>query len=280
MPEIGYLGPEGTFSQEALEIYLGRSDRTDYTPRAFSAMPDILHAVTDGKIGEAFVPIENSIEGPVNEVLDMLAFEDGLMINGEAVIPIKQNLLALKGTAVNGITTILSHPQGIGQCRNYLASYFPQVMLKPVASTAQAAREVACGEAGLAAIGSGAAARKYGLDIIRNGIQDNGNNTTRFVVISRHDSAMTGDDKTSIVFSADDKPGSLYRVLEIFNIWEINLTKIESRPAKDQLGKYIFFVDMNGHREDEDISDALRMVRRKTSFFKLLGSYKNGGAVK
>ncbi len=272
MPEIGYLGPEGTFSQEALEIFI--KDKPDYKSRAFLAMPDILHAVEDRKVDEAFVPIENSIEGPVNEILDMLAFDVDLMIKGEVIVPVRQNLLAKKGTLVSDIGTILSHPQGIGQCRRYLSSYFPEAAVKLVPSTAAAAKEVAAGGAGLAAIGSSVAARLYGLEVLRRDVQDNDSNTTRFVAISRNDSERTGNDKTSIVFSAEDRPGSLYSVLEIFNIWDINLTKIESRPAKNKLGKYIFFVDMNGHRDDGDIRDALRMVMRKTSFYKLLGSYR------
>ena len=122
-------------------------------------------------------------------------------------------------------------------------------------------------------LGSSIASKEYGLKILKNNIQDNDNNFTRFVVISSTDNKRTGKDKTSLVFSTDNKPGSLYRILEIFNLWDINMTRIESRPAKKQLGQYIFFVDIEGHKDDDDVKDALMMVKRKTSFFKLLGSY-------
>jgi prephenate dehydratase len=119
----------------------------------------------------------------------------------------------------------------------------------------------------MAAVGSVAAAKVYDLEVCAEGIQDGDNNSTRFVVLSKEDCMRTGNDKTSIVFSTDDKPGSLYRILDIFNLWDINMTRIESRPAKNQLGRYIFFVDIHGHIEDEDVKSALIMVRRKTSFY-------------
>ena len=271
MPQIGFLGPEGTFSQEALEIYL--RDKKGYNQVAFSNMREILLAVEDGSIDEAFVPIENSIEGPINEILDLIAFDVDLKIKGEAIVTVRQNLMALNNTDINNIKVILSHPQGIGQCRKYIATNFPNAEVRLLPSTAAAARLVSEGSEGMAAIGSEIAARIYGLDILKRDIQDNDSNATRFVAIGRNDAEKTGNDKTSIVFSTEDKPGSLYRILDIFNLWDINLTRIESRPAKNKLGKYIFFVDMNGHRDDPDVRDALTMVKRKTSFFKLLGSY-------
>ena len=153
------------------------------------------------------------------------------------------------------------------------AEKMPGVEIKTTYSTATAAREVAEGDGKCAAIGSAAAAEAYGLDIAVRDIHDCNNNFTRFVVLSKSDSEKTGNDKTSIVFSTEDRPGSLYRILDIFNLWDINMTRIESRPAKDRLGSYIFFVDIMGHREDGDIKDALTMVKRKTSFYKFLGSY-------
>lgn len=243
--------------------------------KPFNSISDMFFSIKKGEINEAIVPIENSIEGAVNETLDLLASDMDLSIKGEVIIPIRQNLLVREGTYIDNIEYILSHPQPVGQCRGFITSKLPNTEIKLVYSTARAAEIVSGGEYGLkaAAIGSFIAAEVYGLKILAENIQDNDNNFTRFVIISDKDSERTGNDKTSLVFSTEDKPGSLYRILEIFNLWDINMTRIESRPAKKQLGQYIFFVDIEGHREDEDVRDALMMVKRKTSFFRLLGSY-------
>jgi prephenate dehydratase len=233
----------------------------------------LILAVQNDAIKEAVAPIENSLEGAINVTLDMLAADVELKIKGEVVIAVRQNLLVKRGTDLNNIKYILSHPQPIGQCRKYLAAKFPEAKIKYVYSTSNAAEEVAGGAGDMAAIGSNIAAEVYDLDIAAEGIHDGDNNFTRFVVLSKEDHARTGQDKTSIVFSTEDKPGSLYRILDIFNLWDINMTRIESRPAKNQLGRYIFFVDVVGHREDDDVKSALIMVKKKTSFFKFLGSY-------
>jgi prephenate dehydratase len=149
----------------------------------------------------------------------------------------------------------------------------PYAQTRVVSSTAAAAEETAAGSGDIAAIASRTAAEVYGLEVIKEDIQDHDNNYTRFIIIARDDAARTGNDKTSIVFSTEDTPGSLYRVLGIFNLWDINMTRIESRPAKNKLGRYVFFVDIEGHRDDEDLRDALTMVKRKTTFLRILGSY-------
>ncbi|MDP4179518.1 MAG: prephenate dehydratase [Bacillota bacterium] len=272
MIKIGYLGPKGTFSQEATLKYIeGRNDKYDIYE--YNGISDLILAVQNKEIDEAMAPIENSLEGAINVTLDMLAIDVDLKIKGEVVILVKQNLLIKKGTDPKKIDCIISHPQPIGQCRKYINEKFPNAHIKYVYSTAGAAEEVAKGDGSLAAIGSSIAAKVYGLDILNESIQDNDNNHTRFAVISQSDSERTGDDKTSIAFSSEDKPGSLYRILDIFNLWDINMTRIESRPAKNKLGRYIFFIDISGHREDEDLKNALTMVTRKTSFYKFLGSY-------
>lgn len=270
MIKIGYLGPRGTFSHEALRKYIGE---LPHIPQDFSSIPEIIMAVQDNKLDEAIVPIENSIEGAVNATMDMIALEGDLMIKAEQIIPIREHLLVRKGTRLSEVRTVLSHPQPLGQCRIFLSEEMPFALTKAVYSTAAAAEEVSGGNGSLAAIGSTAAAEVYGLDIAKSDIQDHDNNHTRFIVVSKKDALRTGFDKTSIMFSTEDKPGSLYRVLDIFNLWDINMTRIESRPAKNKLGRYIFFVDVNGHREDEELRDALTMVRKKTSFLKVLGSY-------
>lgn len=274
MMKIGFLGPRGTFSHEALLVY---ATDMEYEACDYSSIRDLLLAVQNNEINEAIVPIENSIEGAVNATLDILALDVELLIKSELVIPIRENLLVKKGADLSNIRYILSHPQPLGQCRNYINSRFPNAEIRATYSTAGAAEEVAAGSGDSVAIGSCAAAAAYGLEIADKNIQDCENNHTRFVVVSHTDGERTGNDKTSIVFTTEDKPGCLYRVLDIFNLWDINLSKIESRPAKNQLGRYIFFVDISGHREDEDIRDALTMIKRKSSFYKFLGSYPMRG---
>jgi len=271
MLKIGFLGPKGTFSQEALLDY--KKGENDFVQCAYNTFAEIIHAVNKDEIDEGIVPIENSLEGAVSATLDTLATDVDLKIKAEIAIEVKQNLLVRKGTDIEKIKFILSHPQPIGQCREYLQNNFNHANIRFIYSTAEAAREVAECDFNMAAIGSVTAANVYGLDIIEEGIQDRKHNFTRFVVVSKTVAEKSKNNKTSIVFSTEDKPGSLYRILDIFSLWDINMTRIESRPAKNKLGKYIFFIDLKGHVEDADIRDALTMVKRKTSFYKFLGSY-------
>jgi prephenate dehydratase len=274
MKKIAFLGPKGTFSHEALLMYL--KDR-DMEPIAASSIPELIFGVYEDRYDEAIVPIENSLEGGVNATIDLLANDVDLHITAEVIIRIEENLLVRKGTKKENIKKILSHPQPIGQCRKYLNDNFPGVEVEGIYSTAGAAIEVTKCDYDMAAIGSHTAADVYNLEIMDRSVQDNKNNMTRFIIISKEEGMKTGDDKTSIVFSTDNKPGSLYRILDIFNLWDINMTRIESRPAKYEFGKYIFIIDIKGHMDDPDIKDALTMVRRKTTFFKLLGSFHNFG---
>lgn len=270
MLKIGYLGPRGTFSHEALKKY---TVEMAHIAVDFPSIPEIFMAVQNNIVDEAIVPIENSIEGAVNATMDMIALEVDLLIKAELIIPIREHLLIKKGTDISKIKYVLSHPQPLGQCRKFLSGQLPYAEARVVYSTAAAAEEVAKGTGDCAAIGALAAAEAYDLDIAQKDIQDHDNNHTRFIIVGCSDTARTGSDRTSIAFSTDDEPGSLYRILSIFNLWNINLSRIESRPAKNKLGRYIFFVDLIGHREDEDLRDALTMVKKKTSFFRFLGSY-------
>ncbi|MGE5328438.1 MAG: prephenate dehydratase [Deltaproteobacteria bacterium] len=269
---VGYLGPTGSYCEEALKIFV--KEAGEVAPVEFATIYDALTAVTTGEINCAVVPIENSIEGSVNTTLDILAENESIKINAEIILKIRHNLLVKKGTKPEEVELILSHPQAIAQCGKYLRSNFPGVPTHAASSTSEGARETAASDLKWAAISNLKAASVYGLEILKEGIQDGDNNMTRFVVVSLEESEKTASDKTSMVFSTEDKPGSLYRILDIFNLWDINLTKIESRPAKNQLGKYIFFVDIEGHYSDSDIKEALTMVNRKTSYFRLLGSYR------
>lgn len=268
--KIGFLGPQGTFSHEAALAYT--ADKP-YEIREFSSIQDVISAVKSDVIDEAIVPIENSLEGAVNVTLDALAREDGLYIVDELILPINLNLVVRKGTRLEDIKVITSHPQPLGQCRDYLNRGFQEAVQMEETSTSKAAQLVAAGDGTCAAITSKAAARLYGLEILDSGIQDAQNNRTRFVIISKTLKQKTGKDRTSIVFSTENKPGSLYRILDIFSLWDINMTRIESRPAKNMLGRYIFFIDIDGHIEDQDVFDALTMVQRKTSFYRFIGSY-------
>ncbi len=269
---MGFLGPQGTFSHEAAEKY-NEKQGISFAFKEYSSIKDVLIALQTGEIDQAIVPIENSLEGAVNVTLDVLAKEEDMYIVDELVIPINLNLVAKKGTFPKDIRLIVSHPQPLGQCRNYLNSSFPQALQQEENSTTRAAQRVMESDGSVAAIASQIAAELYGLDVLERNIQDVENNRTRFVIVSRELKEKTGDDKTSIVFSTDNKPGSLYRILDIFSLWDINMTRIESRPSKNALGQYIFFVDIDGHIKDQDVYDALTMIQRKTSFYKFLGSY-------
>ncbi len=287
---IAYLGPQGTFSEEAVEIYRASLDSGRYgaftTGSAHELVQctsnaEVISTVAGGQADEGVVAIENSIEGPVNVTLDMLAWDVDLHIKGEVLVPIIQNLLvryetaeAGTGAGVRAITKILSHPQAVGQCAAFLNRHFPSIPVQYASSTALAAHMVADSRESWAAIASTRAAAQCGLTVLLPSIQDKDNNVTRFVALSRDkDGPNTGKCKTSIVFATEHVPGSLYRALGVLNLWDLNLTKIESRPAKNQLGNYIFFVDIEGHREDENIRDALTMLKKKTFYFKMLGSY-------
>lgn len=271
MNKIGFLGPKGTFSHEAVNEYI--KEKEEYKLVEFNNIPDIMIAVSDHIIDEAILPIENSLEGAVIQTLDMLTEDLDIKIKAELTISINQNLLVKDGTVPEDIQLIISHPQPLGQCRKYIKAHYPLAEVRPVSSTTTAAEEVLEGDGTTASIGSVLASKIYGLHILDSSIQDGNNNCTRFIIISKEDGKKTSNSKTSVVFSTDDRSGSLYKILDIFNIWDINMTRIESRPSKKQLGEYIFFVDINGHRDDEDVKDALKMVQRKTSYYKFLGSY-------
>lgn len=267
---IGFMGPQGTFSHEAVEVY---AEGGTYTLKDYCSISEVLNALKNNDIEDAIVPIENSLEGAINVTMDFLAKEDGVYIIGELILPVNLNLLIKAGTIAEDIAVILSHPQPLGQCRAYLNKHFPNAIQFEELSTSKAAMRVAESDGTYAAVASSISAKVYGLEILESNIQDAQNNHTRFVIVSKTLQNRTGNDKTSIAFSTDNKPGSLYRILDIFSLWDINMTRIESRPAKNVLGQYIFFVDIDGHIEDQDVCDALTMIQRKTSFYRFIGSY-------
>ena len=264
MLSISFLGPKGTFTHEAAS-HLG----DNLIP--YCTIPAVMESVINGESEYGLVPIENSIEGPVGITLDSLAHKFDLKIFKEIIIPINQNLIVNPGTKMEDIEDVYSHSQAISQCQEFIS----QNKIQPhyAVSTASAAKSI-IGDKTKAAIGNSKAAELYGLEILKPNIQDTENNETRFIVVSKDDHEPTGDDKTSIIFSIyEDKPGALYNVLGIFQKNNINLTKIESRPSKKGLGKYLFFVDYIGHRKDDVFNDILTEIDDETYFLKVLGSY-------
>lgn len=249
-----------------------RSEAAEFV--SYRTIPEILVHVEEGALEYGVVPIENSIEGSVAVTLDALVHEVAVEIVGELVLPVTHHLMVREGTKLEEVESVLSHPQALAQCRKSLEALLPGAVHTAATSTAEAAQQVAASEAPLAALGTRLAAELYGLKIVRSNLQDLQANATRFVKVGRRPAARTGFDKTSIVFAfGTDKPGNLFRALKVFADRNVNLTKLESRPAKRSLGDYIFLIDMEGHQDDPPIRSALEELQGHTSFFKLLGSY-------
>lgn len=282
--KIGYLGPEGTFSEEASKLYIKKLvGKNELYP--YSTIHDLLYAADRNQIKEAIVPIENSIEGTISIVTDMLAREVDLKIKYEIVIPVYHYLIAQKGTKLSEVTDVISNPQVLDQSKDFIRKHIPKAKLHLAYSSSDAVRQVATslGEKIIAhgkvkgsifaAVGTANSAKMYDLKILARKINAK-ENKTRFTVLAKQDHVRTGRDKTSIVFSTmKDQPGSLHDILSVFAVRNINLTKIESRPSKKTLGDYYFFADMEGHRQDKAIAEALQEVKKKASFVKWLGSY-------
>ncbi len=271
---VAYLGPPGTFSEEAaFRCEMARdAERVPCTTFA-----DAYDLVFRGEVDLALLPIENSIEGSVGTVLDLLVHRPGPLIRRELLLPVREHLLARRGTRIEDVRRVLSHPQPLGQCGRFLRTRLPGATLEPTHSTADAARKVAAGEEGAAAIGARAAAERYGLAILAEDIQDTDENVTRFVLLARSDEAPTGRDRTSIAFTLDrDRPGGLWEVMGEFAQRGINLSKVESRPMKQELGHYVFFLDFEAHRDDAAAAAALEGVGARVHRLHVLGSYPRG----
>ncbi len=267
--KIAYLGPPGTFSEEAALKY---NEKAQLLP--FSSIPAVAAAVDTGIAEEGVVAIENSLEGSVTDTLDLLIHESKLLIRQELVLPVEHHLLVRPGTEALEIKVIFSHPQALAQCRRFLERCFSQAEMMAALSTAAAVEQMMSSSTPAAAIGTHRAAQLYGAQTLARSIQDFSPNVTRFVVLARNDHPQTGRDKTSLCFSfGEDRPGLLYGVIREFAECSINLVKVESRPSKESLGKYIFLVDLEGHRQDPSTKQVLEKVQAKTSLFKVFGSY-------
>ena len=266
--KIGFLGPKGTFTEEAASLIHG-------SKVAFDSITEVFDAVKTKNVDVGVIPIENSIEGSLGLTLDLLVHQYSLKIKREIILPISHNLLIDADADLEDIEVVYSHYQPLSQCRRFLENLGTTTQATP--STAAAA-EMILDHKNAAAIGTRRAAELYGLKIIAKDIQDHQNNMTRFVVVSYDDHPPTMMDKTSIVFYLfQDRPGGLYEILGVFAQAKINLTKIESRPSKEKLGNYIFFIDFEGHREDLEIQNVLNTIRSKVAYLKILGSYPREG---
>lgn len=276
MPAVAFFGPSGTFTEEAL---LSQADLAAGERVGLASIPDVIAAVGRGEHELGVVPIENSIEGSVSVTLDTLVFESELLIQREVDLPISLNLFVKPGTALRDITTVLSYPHAIAQCRAWLTKKLPNAEIVAANSTAEAAQRVARSKRpGQAAIGNNLVASIYGLKRLYAEIEDHPENQTRFVVVGRGIPAKTGHDKTSIVcFQRADQPGSLLGILQEFSARSLNLTKLESRPTKQTLGDYCFLIDFEGHVDDELVADCLRTLSAKQARVKYLGSYPVAG---
>ncbi len=266
--KVGYLGPEGTYTQSAVEKYFGAA--AEALPLA--TIDDVFRLVESAEVDRGVVPIENSTEGTVNHTLDMF-MDSPLQICGEIELPIQHCLLSSGGSLAD-VERIIAHPQALAQCRNWLRDNLADVELIPATSNAEGARR-AGHDAGIAAIASAAAADVYGLTLLVEGIEDRADNTTRFFIIGGDQPASSGNDRTSLLLSTKDTEGSgaLYRLLAPLAEDNVNMTRIESRPSRKRKWHYVFFVDIDGHVQDESIARALGHLEQNAGLFRVLGSY-------
>jgi chorismate mutase/prephenate dehydratase len=264
---VAFQGEPGAYSEEAAFRFFGKS--TQGVPReTFDA---VFEAVEMGKAPFAMVPVENSLEGSVTRAYDLL-LDSPLMICGETELRISHCLIAIEGATMDTIKFVYSHPQALGQSRNFLNHLKAEII--PASDTAGSVRMIKDqGRLDSAAVASARAAEIYGLKIIATEIEDNPHNFTRFFVLSKEDSPPTGNDKTSIVFTLKHKPGALYDCLREFAERKINLSKLESRPTRHQVWEYNFYMDFSGHREEKGIAEALKALEEHAVFVKILGSY-------
>ena len=271
----GYLGPEGTFTHEALTTSAG-AEGLDLV--ALPTIYDTVMAVGEGEVERALVPIENSLEGSVNATLDTLAMEtEDVVIVGELVHPIRHCLIAREAIALDAIRTVVSIPQATAQCARFIRARLRGATVMPANSTADAVRLAAEADGTWAALGNRLAAELYGCEVLQAGVEDLADNETRFVWLARKgaDTGAQGPWKTSVVFwgAGDDAPGWLVRCLSEFAFRGVNLTLIESRPRKAGLGHYMFFADLEGRDTDEAVAGAIEAVRGQTEELRVLGSY-------
>ena len=265
--KVGYLGPKGTFSYEACKQYAKNNEEII----EYKTILDTILALENGEVEEAIVPIENSLQGCVTDSIDTLIENEDIKVKGELLLEIKQNLMSKENYSLEEIQEVFSHPQALAQCKKYLENNLPQAKITAVESTAIAAKMVSEKKEKIACIGNIACLEEYDLNLLKEGIQDNIYNKTKFWILSKKSNNEIRENKMSMLFSVKDKPGALYSVLEIFNRYNLNLTKIESRPAKTVLGEYFFLIDVSIENRNED--DAINEIKEKGIFVRILGKY-------
>ena len=263
---VAYLGPEGTFSQEAAIKQFGGG--AALAPCA--SIDDVFRQVETGAAGCGVVPVENSTEGAIGRTLDLL-LSTPAKVCGEVMLPIRQCLMSRSGKLA-GIQRVYSHTQSLAQCQQWLARRLPQAERTAVVSNAEAA-PLAARERSAAAIGPRTAAALYGLKLVARNIEDEAKNTTRFLVIGEHDAAPSGKDKTSLVLSTRNVPGAMHELLTPLAVNQVSMSRLESRPSRAGLWEYVFYVDIEGHQQEPAVTRALAELQRKAAFVKILGSY-------
>ena len=272
--KIAYLGPEASFSEMATDIFRQKYD-IKARPEKMMTIRQVIEFVDETPNVLGVLPLENSLEGSVRESLDnlMLTKNPDIRMLSQVIMPIKHCLLA-RTTEFYSITGIISHPQALAQCQNFIHDELPRNLnIIEATSTAEAARSLANYNLTYAAIGSRKTAEVYNLNILRENINDDQTNQTRFVLIGNFDTEITGNDKTSLVFATENKPGALMDILNIFYQNKINLSYIVSRPSKTNFGDYNFIVNFDGHIKNPKIKEAVEQLKEKTTFFRFFGSY-------
>ena len=263
---VAYLGPAGTFSEQAVYQQFGHAVECE----PCVSIDEVFRATEAGTADFGVVPIENSSEGTINRTLDLL-LQTSLSISGEISLPVHHSLMT-KGGTMAGITHIRAHSQALAQCQAWLNQHFPQIERQAVASNGEAAR-MASDDSTVAAIAGEIAGEKYGLQVVHAHIQDDPHNRTRFAVIGRLHTTPSGRDQTSLVLSVPNQPGAVHRMLAPLAEHGVSMTRFESRPARTGTWEYYFYVDIEGHLQEKKVADALDELKRNAAFFKVLGSY-------
>lgn len=265
---VACLGPRGSFSEVALERHFGHAALRCYG----TSWPEIFRLAESGEADFAVVPVENSTEGSVGLTLDHM-LDTPLQVCGEVLLRVHHQLLVRAPLELAALTHVYSHSQSLGQCRQWLDQHVPQAERMVVASNSEAARLVSEGPATWAAIAGDSAGQAYGLTVLRRHVEDAEDNTTRFLVLGSLSTQPSGRDKTSLVVAVENRPGAIYQLLAPLAEWGVSMTRLESRPARTRPWSYVFFIDIEGHRLDASVAQALRRIEEQAVFLKVLGSY-------
>ncbi|HLU02489.1 MAG TPA: prephenate dehydratase [Advenella sp.] len=263
---VAYLGPEGSFSEQAAMEFYGHSVHALPCP----SFDEVFRAVEAGQADVGMVPVENSTEGAVNRTLDLF-LNSTVKVHGVRSIPIRHCLMSQNGT-MDGVKSIMAHPQALAQCQKWLSQHHPTLEIVPAASNSEAARHAAQDES-VAAIAGETAAVFWNLGLVASGIQDDANNKTRFLAIGNIETAPSGRDQTSLIFAVPNRVGAVYEMISPFARNGVSMTRFESRPARTGQWEYYFYVDVLGHCSDENVARALEELKQQSAFFKILGSY-------